>query len=93
MHPDDMMTKAERDRILAMRQEKWAKFQQHAHPYQLEALKKFSGVTIYEEDFYDVQTGVLSTITKTIDGRGTRVTFFRIGNEVLIGQANNRHPE
>lgn len=91
MRADDLMTKAERDRIAAMRREKWAKFQQHA-PLLVEAIAAFRGVTEREVEYTDAR-GVVRKRTETIDGRGTRVNFFRIGNEVLIGQANNRYPE
>lgn len=94
----ELLTKRERENIERIKTEKWKRMNDAFPPTNkggigLEAFM----AALRKEKVYEYEVigfrGVVEKRQKVFRCKGTGIVFCKIGNEVIVGQANNRYPE
>ena len=86
----ELLTRKEREAIERIRREKWAKIQQ-AFPLMVQHIAELKKPFIYKYEAVG-KYYVVRKCQKTVNGPNARITFCKIGEEVIVGQENNRYP-
>jgi hypothetical protein len=87
---DELLTRRERERIERIRKEKWAKIQQ-VLPLMVKHIAELKKPFLYKYEEVG-RHDVIRKRQRIEDGPGARITFCKIGEEVIIGQEDYRYP-